>query len=162
MRVVHELRQLSAQPRSKTQLKARMSEEGIFSLFFASEYLLRDVVKDSTIDIMHVFLCGLTRYLLSWVTDHFIPASFEWADLNREKNKYKWLRGQRVPDLERSKGDARGCTSMHLSASETLHFALARCTERDGSIPPPRSMRLLLQPRICSHARPSHRVAIAK
>ena len=103
-----------------------MTDAGVFSLHFSSEYLLRDVVKDSTIDIMHVFWCGLTRYLFSWVTDDIVPACMSWDELNSAKRKHPWLQGQKVPDLERSKGDTRGSCSTHLNAAEMMHFTLAR------------------------------------
>ena len=45
MRVVHELRRLAAQPHAKGALSKMKTETGIFSLYFASERLLRDVVK---------------------------------------------------------------------------------------------------------------------
>ena len=104
----------------------RMTEEGIFSLYFASEYLLRDVVRDSTIDIMHVWFCGGSRYLFSWVSDHFIPEQFSWAQLNAAVRSHPWLRGQRIPDLHQTKGDSRGSCSIHLNATQMMHFALAR------------------------------------
>ena len=44
-----------------TEAKKYSTKTGIFSTHFASEHLLRDVVKDSTVDIMHVFFCGMTR-----------------------------------------------------------------------------------------------------
>ena len=84
------------------------------------------MVKDSTIDVMHVFFCGLTRYLLSWVTDELIPRDFSWDDLNKRKNDFPFKRGVRVPNLERSKGDARCSCSIHLNAAEMMAFALAR------------------------------------
>ena len=126
METVHELRALAAKDRTKTAMKTLGTETGIFSPYFASDGLLRDVVKDSTIDVMHVFFCGLTRYLLSWVTDELIPRDFSWDDLNKRKNDYPFKRGVRVPNLERSKGDARCSCSIHLNAAEMMAFALAR------------------------------------
>ena len=56
MAEVEHLRGLGA-----TAAKTYSTLTGIFSTHFASEHLLRDVVKDSTVDIMHVFFCGMTR-----------------------------------------------------------------------------------------------------
>ena len=126
MQTVTELRELASQDRKKTAMKTLSTDTGIFSTHFASEHLLRDCVKDSTIDVMHVKFCGLTRYLLSWATDEWIPRDFSWQELNDQKNKYHFKRGVRVPDLERSKGDARGSCSIHLSGAETMAFAIAR------------------------------------
>ena len=44
-----------------TDGKKYSTQTGIFSKYSASEHLVRDVVKDSTVDIMHVFFCGMTR-----------------------------------------------------------------------------------------------------
>ena len=123
--VLVEMRKL--QPLSLTARKSMSTTTGIFSSYCASEHLLRDMVKDSTIDIMHVFLCGWTRYLFSFVTDSLIPSEFSWDDLNKNKRAYSWKRNVRVPDLEYSLGSTRGSKSIHLNAGEMMHFALARC-----------------------------------
>ena len=98
MAEVEHLRRLGA-----TAAKKYSTATGIFSTHFASEHLLRDVVKDSTIDIMHVFFCGMTRYLISWLLDILIPHDFTWAQLNEAKDAFPWGRGVRIPPLERSK-----------------------------------------------------------
>ena len=59
MAEVKQLRELS----TATARKQFSTSTGIFSTHFASEHILRDVVKDSTVDIMHVFFCGMARYL---------------------------------------------------------------------------------------------------
>jgi hypothetical protein len=123
LHVMAELRILAKLPRSKTKLARRMTEEGIFSCFSASDLLMRDVVKDATVDTMHWGPCGATRYLYSWLTDILIPSQFSWDDLNAAKNQHPFK--ARVPDLERSKGDNRGSVSTHLSSGEMLTFALA-------------------------------------
>ena len=79
METVQELRQLSMHDRTKTAMRTLSTETGVFSAHFASEGLLRDVVKDPTVDVMHVYFAGKTRYMLSWVTDHFIPQDFDWS-----------------------------------------------------------------------------------
>ena len=126
---VKELRLLEAAEHSKTKVKSLKTATGIFSSHFASEYLLRDVVADSTTDIMHVYLCGKSRYLLSWVTDEFIPRDFTWAELNSRLDAYlskEAPKGTRIPHLERSKGDTRGSCSIHLNAAEMMAFTVAR------------------------------------
>jgi hypothetical protein len=125
MQVMSELRVLAQQPRSKTKLKDRMTAEGIFSCFSSSDRLMRNVVKDATIDTMHWGPCGATRYIFSWLTDILIPSEFSWQALNAEKNRHSFKAGTRVPNLERSKGDNRGSVSTHLSSGEMLTFALA-------------------------------------
>jgi len=138
METVGELRELAKKPRSKTVCKELSSATGIFSAHFASEHLLRDVVADSTIDVMHVFFCGLTRYLFSWVTDALIPRDFSWATLNAASRKYPYKRGVRMPTLERSKGDNRASCSFHLNAAEMMAFALARWPLPSPKTPSPR------------------------
>ena len=125
MQVITELRALARKPRSKTAVENRMKVEGIFSLYCASDRLMRDVVRDATLDSMHWGPCGKTRYLFSWLTDIIIPKIFSWDQLNQKKNAHRFRKGARVPDLERSKGDKRGSTSTHLSSGEMLNFALA-------------------------------------
>ena len=98
---------------------------GIFSAHFASEHLLRNVVTDKVVDIMHVYFCGSTRYLFSWLTDELIPRDFSWDELNKRKNQFPFKRSVRVPDLARSKGDKRASTSIHLNAAEMMEFTLA-------------------------------------
>ena len=125
--VMHEVRELRTQlAKSKTAGQRFSTDTGIFAAYCASQFLLRDVVTDSLLDIMHLFLCSISRYLLSWVTDRLIPAQFSWDDLNRQNRIYPYGKGARVPDLERSKGDKRGSKSIHLNAAEMMHFALAR------------------------------------
>ena len=125
MHVMHEMRLLAKTPRSKTKLAERMTQEGLFSLHSASDRLMRDVVKDATVDTMHWGACGASRYLFSWLTDVLIPDQFSWDVLNEAKNLHRFSHGARVPDLERSKGDKRGSTSTHLSSGEMLAFTLA-------------------------------------
>ena len=135
MAVVAELRRLETSGATKTAMKNMRTENGIFSAHFASEHLLRDVVKDPTVDTMHVFFAGKTRYLFSWVTDHFIPDQFGWPDLNKAKNRFPFKRsGVRVPDLEYSKGSHRQSCSIHLNAAQMMTFAIARF---DRPLPPP-------------------------
>ena len=90
METVRELRALSACPRSKTALEKAMTEKGIFSLHFASESCLQNIVSDTTIDTMHIFLCGISRYLLSWLTDELIPNAFSWESLNKENKAHTY------------------------------------------------------------------------
>ena len=58
MQTVSELRRLSQSDRTKTAMKTLATETGVFSAHFASEHLLRDIVKDPTVDTMHLFFCG--------------------------------------------------------------------------------------------------------
>ena len=122
MSAVQEMRLLSA-----TALKRAQTDNGIFSTLFASEYLLDDVVKDATIDIMHIFgSSGLIPYHLSWMLDIYIPEEFSWDDLNACIAAYNRLRtGPHLPKLHRSGKSARLSAKLALTASESIAFALA-------------------------------------
>ena len=125
MHTVRELRALKEQG-ADTAAKKFSTATGIFSSHFASEHLLRDVVKDAAVDLMHWGPAGVTRYLFSWLTDDLIPQVLTWEQLNIATKAHKFARGVRIPTLERSKGDNRGSTSTHLNAFQMLKFALAR------------------------------------
>ena len=92
--------------RTKAAVKTYSTGTGIFSNYFASEYILRDIVKDSTINIMHVFLCGMTRYCFL-VADGFAhPPRLHVGRIERVQGGLPMgARRVRVPTLERSKGD---------------------------------------------------------
>lgn len=126
--VMREVKELRAWGGSAAALGVRRTEAGIFHLYFASEHLLRNIVRDPTVDIMHVFLCGISRYLLSFVTDIFIPADFSWAALNARAQRHHMPKGSgKLPYMEpRTKGKKSSHT-MRMSAAETMYFALARC-----------------------------------
>ena len=123
MEVVREMRSWQG---TATNLAALKTQEGIFSSYFASEKILDDIVKDCCPDLMHAWLCGMSRYMLSWLTDVLIPQFFSWNTLNGVKRAYPFGRNQKVPDLERTLGSKRGSCSIHLTAGETMDFTLAR------------------------------------
>ena len=122
MHVVHELRTWQG---TRAGLQALKTSNGIMSPHFASELLLWNIVRDSTIDIMHVFDCGVLRYALSWVTDVFCPADFTFPDLNVRKNAHDFG-DVRVPDLERALGSSRGSCSIRINGAQMRAFAIAR------------------------------------
>ena len=121
LQVVREMRLLNP-----TALKAARTEEGIFSLHFASEYLLGDIVKDATVDIMHIFFSsGVVPYQLSWTLDIYIPAEFTYGALNLNVKVYnKSRKGHHIPKLARSGKDDRGAAKMSLTAAEAMEFTL--------------------------------------
>lgn len=125
MHVVHELR---AWKGSATLMDKHKTDTGIFSPHFASEYLLYDIVRDSTVDIMHIFLCGVSRYLLSFLTDILIPGEFTWPVFTDACRKHPWKRGAKPPIPEpRAKGTGkRASKASKMTASEAMYFTLAR------------------------------------
>jgi hypothetical protein len=101
-RELHELELAVTATTGKTRVKDFRTESGIFSSHSAAQGLLGDVVDDITPDGMHIFLCGLSRYLLSWCFDEWIgdrEDQFTWAALNNAKNKNEYLKGKRVPGV---------------------------------------------------------------
>ena len=59
----------------KTALKKFMSGAGLGKRYCVMEFLAGlDTLHDLPIDIMHIFLCGLTRYELAWLLDVLVPA----------------------------------------------------------------------------------------
>ena len=109
LKVVDELR---AWKGTQADLQKRMTDTGIFSTYFASSFILNDVVRDSTLDIMHMACCGMSRYLLSWLTDILVPTDFSWDQLNVATRSYTFPPGVRIPRLEKTVGAPR----KHLSA----------------------------------------------
>ena len=124
MAAVEELRAYRGSAAGLHKLK---TDTGIFHLHFPSEHLMSDVIRDAMIDMMHVMMCGMTRYLLSWLTDLFIPHVFTWEMLDARKRAYKFGRGRRVPKLKRTQGSPRDQKQIHLTGGEAMDFALARC-----------------------------------
>ena len=123
MQTVQELRAFRG---TKAARSALQTSTGIMSTHFASEYLLRNVVKDSTLDIMHIYFCGMGRYMLSWLTDVYCPEVFTFDEMNARKRAHNFGAGVRVPDLEPAKGSNRGSCTIKLNGAQTMHFALAR------------------------------------
>jgi len=123
LKVVDEMR---AWKGKAAELQKFMTDKGIFSTHFASSFILNDVVCDSTLDIMHMACCGMSRYLISWLTDILIPIDFSWDQLNMATRSYTFPPGVRVRRLEKTVGTPRASKSIHLNGSETLHFTLAR------------------------------------
>ena len=124
MEVVQELRAWTGT--KAQQLKARMTATGIMSCHFASEHLLRNVVKDVCIDYMHVGPCGIARYMLSWVTDILCPEDFTFDEFNGRKNRHRFGAGVHVPDVERAKGDKRRSCTIKLNGAQMMALTNAR------------------------------------
>jgi len=122
MQTVREMRAMDA-----SQLKSTKTEEGLFSLYFASEYLLDDLVVDATVDIMHIFLSsGVVPYHLSWLFDILIPADFSWDECNSAVRTYNSKRkGHHIPKIAPTAKSDRGSAKLPLTAGEAMEFAVA-------------------------------------
>ena len=131
MQVVREMRAMAP-----TQLKTAQTEHGIFSTVFASEYLLNDIVKDATIDIMHIFLSsGMIPYHLSWLLDICIPDEFSTDAMNAKIKEYNRSRkGHHIPSIHQSAKADRLSAKISITAGEGLSLALASPQIFDASL----------------------------
>lgn len=93
-----------------------------------------DVCEWMPYDAMHVELEGIVRYELAWLL-YVLVKKFKYFTeeaINAALRSYPMPTGRRVPDVqskvfEGSKGGhPRTSATMGWSASQTLHFALAR------------------------------------
>ena len=121
LQVIREMRAMN-----ETDLKKAKTKHGIFSTVFASEYLLDDIIKDATVDVMHVFLAsGLVPYVLSWLFDVMIPDEFTWVKLDYSITAYNAHRkGQRIPKLRASAKGDRAAAKLPITAAEAKEIVL--------------------------------------
>ena len=114
---------------------------GINKLFYAfdSDYIPHvDECNMAPYDTMHVELDGLVRAELAHMLYLFITKwkLFTLEQLNDAIKAFPWPKGQRMPEidakiLEGAKGGVpKAKSKLSSSASQTLHFALARCPLR--------------------------------
>ena len=87
--VMETVKEMRAWKGTKKLLEEKRTDTGIFSTHFASEHLLQDIVRDPSLDIMHLAFCGMSRYLLSWLLDILIPYVFSWDALNERRERHK-------------------------------------------------------------------------
>ena len=123
---------------AKQPLRTEMSQRGLGKRYCVTEYLSHElhVLDGIPTDVMHIFLCGLTRYELAWLTDIIIPVATTWDKVNEKARTVRSSSGRKMPFPERPKGDgSRSSVSMTLTAAETMDFALARCE------PPPQNAK---------------------
>jgi hypothetical protein len=122
LQLAKELDALKRSGAGATRISNFSKESGIFKSDFSSKHLLRDVVDDPTIDIMHVTICGFSRNLWSFVSDELIPKDFSWDDLNARVKQHCGKRGRRIPSMAATLGSARGSCAIKLTAAEMLAF----------------------------------------
>lgn len=133
MRVVHEMRLWRG---SAAELAAKKTDTGIFATHFVSEHLLADVVRDAVVDIMHIFLCGVSRYLLSFLTDILIPLEFSWVQLQAAARSHRYKRGVKppVPEPRVKSSGPKKSRATKMNAADTMHFTLSRSLPPGGYV----------------------------
>ena len=86
MDVVREMRSWQGSPANLAAmlaaLKTHLERRHLLCLYFSSRRFSTDIVNDCCPDIMHAWLAGMSRYMLSWLTDVLIPRYFSWNNLN--------------------------------------------------------------------------------
>lgn len=81
-------------------------------------------------DIMHLFLCGITRHELYLVCAHLVGLKvFSWEKLNCCIQALRLPKGKRIPKMYAAKVNKKKINEQHLemTASEVLTFATYRC-----------------------------------
>ena len=124
--VLAELKELRSWAGTKTALAARRTELGIFSDYFPSESLLQDIVTDATVDIMHIFICGMTKYMLMFTLDELIPAEFTWSQFNERLRAHKYPHNFKPPWMAARTQGKKSSHTAKLNATQTMYIALAR------------------------------------
>ena len=117
-----------------------MKEMGINKLYYALDpaYIPHaNPILDAPGDIMHIFLCGLTRKELAWLIDIFIKAGyFTWDQLNKRIQMIDLPHGKRIPKLfAPTVAKKRRDMNLDLSASETMYFARTSIIVLEALIP---------------------------
>lgn len=103
---------------------------------FSHEYL-RGVDETTMVpyDTMHVEADGLCRMELAYLLYMLITKRkyFKLAELNDAIKRFSWPPGHRMPEIDhkviegRKGGVPRADAHLFSSASQTMHFAMARC-----------------------------------
>lgn len=123
---------------SAKERKAKMSEFGFNSTIFPlhPDYLpLVDPTRMQPQDIMHLFLCGITRQELYYLLDHLVKQKYTtWEAINGRITSMRIPKGKRIPKLyPAAKGKKAAERHLDMTASEVLIFAKLRCVNKQLS-----------------------------
>lgn len=116
---------------SKKEKKSKMTEYGFNSVVFPLHPDFIPLVDPTTMqpqDIMHLFLCGITRqelyHLLEYLVKH---KELTWDTLNQRINMMRIPKGKRIPKVvPAAKGKKPGERHLDMTASEVFIFARLR------------------------------------
>ena len=132
-------RQLHGVEGTATMLKDAMQSRGVNKLFYAldSDYIpYSDCIRDLPPDIMHLFLCGLSRHELAWMIDIFRKEKyFTLEQLNERIKLIELPYGKRVPKIVAESGKnqkSRRKMKLDMTATETMYFVKASLTVFEG------------------------------
>ena len=125
------------------------SQMGLNKLFYAfdSDYIPGiDECTMAPYDTMHVEADGLVRMEMAYMLYVLVTKRkyFTLAQLNDAIKRFPWPKGHRMPPIDqkvvegRKGGLPRADAHLFSSASQTLHFALARCAHAPACCPRPR------------------------
>lgn len=94
-------------------------------------------VYDFPGDIMHIFLCGITRKELAWLIDICIKdGHFTYDQLNARIKLINLPYGKRVPSIKApAEGKTRREMNLDMTAAETMYFARASVTVFESLLP---------------------------
>ena len=86
-----------------------------------------DVISDLPGDIMHIFLCGLTKKELAWLIDFCIRGGyFTYDQLNERIKEIQLPYGKRIPLIKApAEKKTRRDLNLDMTAAETMYFAKA-------------------------------------
>jgi len=117
-------------PRKSASLKEMMRQAGVNKLFYALDpaYIpYADPVLDAPGDIMHLFLCGITRKELAWLLDVLFKAkNLTLALVNSRIDQLNLPDHKKIPHLVApTTSKKRRDLNLDMSASETMTFARA-------------------------------------
>lgn len=117
---------------SRKDQKMKLSEYGFNTLYFPlhPDYIPAvDPTRMQPEDIMHLFLCGITRHELYHLIEHLVKRkTFSWQALNSRISVMRIPKGKRIPKVyPAAKGKKVGERHLDMTASEVLMFAKLRC-----------------------------------
>lgn len=125
-----ELQQVQAMT-TKKEKKVKMAACGFNTVVFPlnPEYIpLVDPTRMQPEDIMHLFLCGITRHELYYLVEYLVKHKFiTWEALNSRIAGTRIPKGKRIPKVHAApKGKKPSERHLDMTASEVLIFATLR------------------------------------
>ena len=135
-------RKVHGKPGLIGRLKSAMQDWGVNKLYYAldSEYIPHtNCILDLPPDIMHIFLCGLSRQELAWFID--IGVKERWFTLAQINERIKLIElpyGKRVPKIVAQTGKnkkTRREMKLEMTATEVMYFVKASISVFEGLLP---------------------------
>lgn len=136
---IEEIKVITCKKDKKNKLSACGFNKHVFPLH--PDYIPEvDPTRMQPQDIMHLFLCGITRHELYHLVEHLVKHKMtSWEAINSRVAKMRIPKGKRIPKLyPAAKGKKQGERHLDMTASEVLMFAKLRCVfpYRDSNAQP--------------------------